>query len=432
MVLCAAAVTLAACGARDDAATEDLGQGLTEPRTPSVDTTKPPAPPTDTTRPPVSPPPPPNLTPGTSYWAMTGSPPSPVPFDEPGWDVQVYSRDRQTWYEPEPMDAHHGDNCAGFPGVHRVSRYDQMVFRCRDHIMTSINAEGYGGVVLTPDRMIDFSGGEAVIRFDLSTFRSSGRDWINVWVSGYEAQLSVPAVEWAPGANGPPRDGMFVEQTANGNLCPRFIRNFVVTELACDDGRPLSDRIVFSATRRNTVEIRVSATRVRVSMPNDSIVFSNVALPASLPFTQGVVQFGHYSYNPRKCESHCPPGGWAPNTWHWDEIYLAPSIPFTIIRADRRFVDGAGGTVTLNAPAPANAKLRFYSMGMSPDVSFDGGATWRVPAEQGGGKTSEPERQYWMPIPAGTTQIQLRPARLLTWWTERGSWIARDFSVFAR
>ena len=432
VLTCAAALALGGCGARDAAAPEDLGQGLTEPRTPSVDTTRPPAPPTDTSRPPVSPPLPPSLTPGTAYWSMTGSPPTPVPFNEAGWDVQLYSRDRDTWYTPEAMDAHHGQDCAGFPGIHRVTRYDQMVYRCRDHIMTAINAEGYGGVILTPDRLLDFAAGEAVIRFDMSTFRSSTRDWINVWISPYEAHLSVPAVEWAPGANGPPRDGVFIEHTAFGNLCPRFVRNYVVTELACNDGRSLSERIVFSATRRNTVEIRISASRVKVSMPNDSIVFSDVALPAALPFNQGVVQFGHYSYNPTKCESRCPPGGWAPNTWHWDEIYLAPSIPFTIIRADRRFVDGSGGTVTFSAPAPANAKMRFYAMGVSPDVSFDGGATWRVPVEQGSGKTTEPERQYWTPIPAGTTQVQFRPARLITWWNERNSWIARDFAVFAR
>ena len=52
--------------------------------------------------------------------------------------------------------------------------------------------------------------------------------------------------------------------------------------------------------------------------------------------------------------------------------------------------------------------------------------------QQGSGKTTEPERQYWTPIPAGTTQVQFRPARLITWWNERNSWIARDFAVFAR
>ena len=39
--------------------------------------------------------------------------------------------------------------------------------------MTSINASGYGVIYLTPDQMVDFSAGEAVVRFDMSTFRTS-------------------------------------------------------------------------------------------------------------------------------------------------------------------------------------------------------------------------------------------------------------------
>ncbi|MDZ7632622.1 MAG: hypothetical protein U5K74_15065 [Gemmatimonadaceae bacterium] len=345
--------------------------------------------------------------------------------------MQLYSRDRETWHTPEAMDAHHGMDCAGYPGVHRITRYDQMVFRCRDHIMTAIKAEGYGAVVLTPDRLLDMSSGEAVIRFDISTFRSSDRDWIDVWVSPYDAQLPLPAPDWAPGLNGPPRDGIFIEQTAEGNLCPRFVRNFVATDLRCEE-RPLQNRIVLSATRRNMLEIRLTRNRIKISLPNDGIVFSDVALPAALPFTQAVVQFAHYSYNPTKCEGSCGASPMTANTWHWDEIYLAPSIPFTISRGDRRFVDGAGGSVTFRTPAPDGARLRFSSIGVAPDVSFDGGTTWQAPVRQGVSKTNDPDMQYWMPVPAGTTSVMLRPGRLLAWWTERNSWIARDFAIWSR
>ncbi|MDZ7632619.1 MAG: hypothetical protein U5K74_15050 [Gemmatimonadaceae bacterium] len=366
------------------------------------------------------PPAPPVLPPGERYWPFTVDPSSPIPFDEAGWDVQVYSRDRHTWLNPEPMDAHHGMDCAGYPGQHRITRYDQMVFRCRNHIMTSIKAEGYGSVVLTPDRLLDMSGGEGVIRFDISTFRSSDRDWIDIWVSPYDVNLPVPAQSWAPGVNGPPRDGIFVEMTAEGNLCPRFVRNFVVTELRCES-RPLSDRIVVSATRRNTVEIRLSANRVKVSMPNDGIVFADVALPASLPFSQGVVQFSHKSYNPTKCEFNCGGAPRAANTWHWDEIFIAPSVGFTIIRGDKRHLDGAGGTVTFRSAAPANGKLRFSAIGMAPDVSFDGGRTWQQPVALPVGKTNDPDMQYFTPIPAGTVQVSFRPGRPIAFGGRSGT-----------
>ena len=401
----------------------------TPPVTPPVPPVTPPAPPVTPPAPPAPPVTPPtgqNMPGGETYWAMTGNPASPVPFAESGWDVQVYSRDRQTWYAPEAMDAHHGMDCGGFPGVHRVSTYEQSVFRCRDHIMTSLNAEGYGMIALTPDRMLDLSQGTAVIKFDLTTLKTSDRDWIYIWLSDFNQQLPTPAPDWAPGLNGPPRNGLFIEQTANGNFCPRMIQNYVEVKLACEDWVNLSERVVASATRRNTLEIRLSAGRVRVSLPNDNIVFSDVAMP-SLPFSRAVVQFTHYSYNPRKAG-----GTNTPNTWHWDEIRMAPTVPFTIIRGDRRFVDGTGGTVNFASPAPANARLRFTAMGMAPDVSFDGGSTWQVPSLQTYSKSSEPEAQFFTSIPAGATRVTLRPARTIGWWTERNSWIARDFSVVAQ
>jgi hypothetical protein len=42
---------------------------------------------------------------GTSF---DGTPSSPLAWNPPDWDVQVHSRDRDTWKELEPMAAHHG------------------------------------------------------------------------------------------------------------------------------------------------------------------------------------------------------------------------------------------------------------------------------------------------------------------------------------
>jgi hypothetical protein len=413
-----------------DTTTPPRDTTVTPPPTTPPPTPTPPAP---TPPPPVTPPAPPVSPPtgqdmpgGETLWSFTNDPATPIPFAETGWDVQVYSRDRQTWYNPEAMDANHGMDCAGAPNSHRITTYEQSVFRCRNHVMTALSAEGYGMIALTPNRMLDLSQGTAVIRFDISTMKTSDRDWIYIWLSDFNQQLSTPAPDWAPGLNGPPRNGMFIEQTANGNFCPRMIVNYVEQKLACDDWVNLGERLVVSATRRNTLEIRLTPGRVRVSLPNDNIVFSDVAMP-SLPFSRAVVQFTHYSYNPRKSAP-----GQMPNTWHWDEIRMAPSVPFTIIRADRRYVDGTGGTVNFASPAPANARLRFTAMGMAPDVSFDGGATWQVPTLQTYSKSSEPEAQFFTAIPAGATRVTIRPARTIGWWTERNSWIARDFSVVAQ
>ena len=360
-------------------------------------------------------------------WTFSGPTPSPVPFNEPGWDVQIHSRDRDTWLVPQRVDAHHAMDCGPHPGVHAVTRYEEMVFRCRDHLMTAIRADGYGVIVLTPDRLLDWSQGEAVLRFDVSTFRSSSRDWIKVWLSPFDAQLPVPAGAFVPDLNGPPAQALFLEMTSNGNLCPRVVRDFVITELACDDWRDLADRVPPSATARTTVELRLSRTRVRVSLPQHDIALSDVTLAAPLDFTLGVIQFAHYSYTPGKCD-----GCSGANTWHWDEVHAAPSVPFTIVRGDRRYVDGAGGEVRFAAPAPSGAHLRFVAAGVAPEVSVDGGAAWTPAVAQRVSRDAAPVRQYWMPVPAGTQRVLLRPATPMSWWPHRDVWIARDFALWAQ
>jgi hypothetical protein len=401
VLLLAAALLGSACAATVDD-TRALGPDLTDPR------------PDSTARAPAT-------------WSFTGPSPSPVPFREAGWDVQVHSRDRDTWLAPQPVDAHHGMDCGPHPGTHAVTRYEQMVFRCRDHLMTTIRADGYGVIVLSPNRMLDWSAGEAVLRFDISTFRSSSRDWIKVWLSPFEAQLPVPAGAFVPDLNGPPAQALFVEMTPNGNLCPRVVRNFDITELPCDAWRDLADRVPSSATTRTTVEIRVSRTHVRVSMPQHDIVFTDADLPTPLGFTQGVMQFAHYSYTPGKCD-----GCAGANTWHWDEVHAAPSVPFTIVRADRRHVDGVGGEVRFAAPAPPGASLRFVAAGVAPEVSVDGGATWTPARAQHVSRTGDPVQQYWMPVPSGTQRVQLRPGAPMSWWPHPDVWIARDFALWAR
>src|SRR5215207_3184126 len=56
-------------------------------------------------------------------WIATfdGKPTSPVPFNPTNWDVQVHSRNVDTWKHLEPMQAHHGSNCSGYPGTHPIS-----------------------------------------------------------------------------------------------------------------------------------------------------------------------------------------------------------------------------------------------------------------------------------------------------------------------
>src|SRR3954447_18118325 len=144
------------------------------------------------------------LPPGPFLDTFDGRPEAPTPWHGAGWDVSVHSRNHETWEQLEPMAAQHGADCGAPPATHLVTEYDDAVFQCNDHIMTSINAGGYGVIYLTPNQQVDFSGGEAVVRFDLSTLRTSPRDWVDIWLTPYEDHLQLPLDGWLPDLTGEP------------------------------------------------------------------------------------------------------------------------------------------------------------------------------------------------------------------------------------
>ena len=146
---------------------------------------------------------------------------------------------------------------------------------------------------------------------------------------------------------------------------------------------------------------------------------------ADLGWSQGIVQLGHHSYSPFKCDGRCQP-----NTWHWDNVGIEPAVPFTIVPGDRRWAsEEQGTTVEFAAPAPPESHLRFAAIGTGLEVSFDGGATWQVaearPIREGKDATNT-FLSYWTPMPAGATSATLRGRDWLA-----GSWRARDFSIWS-
>jgi hypothetical protein len=369
----------------------------------------------------------------------------PIPWDTAAWSIVRHQRDQSRWYAIEPMMAWHGSQCERpdhtEPGqrTHPVSAYRDMVFLCRNHLMTATNASGYGVTFLTPPRIVDFSAGEAVVRFDVATLRESGRDWIDLWLTPYEDNLVAPLDDSLPDLQGEPRRAVHVRMTATRGRSAfeaTVVRNFDGVRLPVADTTSYETAFAArglapSATRRDTFELHVSRTRVRFGMPRYGLWWVDAPVPGGLDWSRAVTQIGHHSFNPA---ADGPGSG--PTTWHWDNIGAAPSVPFTILRASRRFVDAAtpNGELTFATPAPAGAFLRGAVIGATqlrfagPDGEFGG---W-TPVLRQPARRADPTRfsSMWMPIPAGTTRVRFRAVR--TQLAEsRGLWMVRDVDVWA-
>ena len=116
-------------------------------------------------------------------------PDMPSAWRSSNWDVSVHVRSRDQYFNLEEVAADHGADCGPPPAVHMVSSYEDVVYNCKNHMMTALKASGYGAIYLTPNHLIDFSAGAAVLQFDMSTLRKSGRDWVDVWITPFEDHL---------------------------------------------------------------------------------------------------------------------------------------------------------------------------------------------------------------------------------------------------
>jgi hypothetical protein len=329
----------------------------------------------------------------------------------------------------EAMDAQHGGDCSAPPATHHLSgSYADAVFQCKDHIMTAINAGGYGAIYLTPNQMADLSG-TATIKFELSTLRMSTRDWVDVWVTPYDDNIALPFDQGDVDLQGVPRQGVHILMSAfDGGTTFRVstISNFVETEVNGCWWCVLEPELHYTPTgaQRETFQLTLSRGHVKFEMLQsataDGVVWADAAIPG-LAFNQGVVQFGHHSYNPSKDSSGVPA------TWHWDNVSIDPAVPFTITRADRRFVDSAAQALNFSAGAPAGASLRFAANGSGIQVSTDGGNSWSEARIQPAQQNVDRMKNYFTPIPAGTKSVRLRGSA-----TANGPFFAQDLAIWAR
>jgi hypothetical protein len=368
--------------------------------------------------------------PGSFLETFDGNPAAPQPWNPSTWDVTVHGLESYKYITP--MQASHGPDCGAPPATHPIGGpqdpqgMSSSVFLCRDHVMTSMDA-GYGLVYLTPNQMVDVSGGEAVIRWDMSTLRTSSRDWVDLLITPFEGNMQLAGRDGQE-----PPTGLLL-QMENTSAVPIFWlydrRNGTSTRVGGGDPSYAKFLPDMSAVRRDTFEFRVSRTHVKFGMPAYNVWWVDADI-APLDFTQGVVAFGHHAYNPEKDCAGGYTASCGPGTWHWDNVSISPAAPFTILRADRRYVDqdAAPPEVRFPAAAPVGSFLRFSGIGPQLQVSFDGGATWRTAERPFPLNKDEHFESYWMAAPTGTTSVRFRSASPQT----NTQWAAKDIALWSR
>jgi len=306
-----------------------------------------------------------------SPFTFDGAPSAPAPYTTgflDGWDVQVHDRDAAEHPgQTASMVAMHGADCGAPPATHVTSgSVADAVFQCANHIMTATDSDttGYSVIYLTPPEMVDFSNGGSVT-FELSTLKTSLRDWWDLTVSPFMDSQALPllsALSEGVDLAGPNRNSVVITAgSAEGVPALDVVTNGNDVGYGPPGwaGDPISAGVTATnqAATRQTFKLTMSTHHVKFerlqSATAPALVFIDQEIPA-LTWTQGVVQFGHHSYTPTK------DGAGTPNTWHWDNISLSPNVPIYIGAFTSRWTQG--GTIVATQPAPANSYLRFSAI----------------------------------------------------------------------
>ena len=346
--------------------------------------------------------------PSIALGQFTGTPSTPQPLvthpDYALFDIQVHSRAAVTWDALDQVHAQHGSGCEAPPTTHPNTSYEGAVFICNNHVMTAINGDEYGVIYLTPARILDCTS-TCSVQWEMSTHRTSARDWPDVMVTPWEDNLALPLLsDLSEGVDlqGPPRNTVWVGLD-NGEGAPVVKTMINGARRAYNTGfgtPPIGSGVVAGTNQmatRQTFRLTMTPSHIRMerlaSATAPALVYFDGPTDNFKRTNAMIVQFGHHSYDPMKDCGNC-----TPNTWHWDNMILTPSTSFSMIHAQQRAT--SGGTVTFNAPAPSNAYLRFSAICapvidgvQSPRTVFSG----------------KPEHfsSYFVPIAQGKQSVQV-------------------------
>jgi len=346
-----------------------------------------------------------------------GAPATPQAIVPPDLDVQIHVRAPSNQMT-DPMVAGHGTDCSAPPATHPIQNLSNGLFACKNHMMTAIGDSDYGEIALTSNHLADWSSGTTSITVSVSTQQFNASDWLEIWLTPFADNTSMPFSGNPVDFQGPPKNAVIFSMnqsalmgTMSGDVT--LVQNYVlansplpkvactfIPDPQCINAYGATSIVPLSAVTRVQYEIDISQGHIRFGLPG--LVWwtdTNV----SVPFSQSLVTLAHHSYNPLKHDA-----GTGIDTFHWSNLAISNAVPFTMINGAERSINAStSSTIHFSAPAPAGSYLRFSAIG-TISVSWDGGASYHAAVMQGLHTHDEHFQTYMTPIPAGTPSVMVR------------------------
>jgi hypothetical protein len=347
-----------------------------------------------------------------------GSPAAPVTFvpQDERWLNAEYSSVLDP-YKAAAADLGHGPDCAGPPATHVLQGDPRAgVFRCRDHLMTG-GTESMRLALVPAVTSSLANGATATLTFDVSTLGSSDRDWLEIWAVPYGDDYPITGdgerpplrglklVSHLPTAAGATDSGWWgLTAHRNGQESAYW------TAPCC--GPKITNSLVPSASTRTKFELKVSRTHVSFRAPEYGLTWVDTDLPAGVVDWDTTMFYLHHSaYTPSK-GGECPASrtDCGHNTWHWDNLQVAPATPLSVRFAQQRLADATSPELRFNRPGAPGSLFRGWVNGGVSGLqhSFDGGASWQTTPYYRPSDHPENMQALKFPVPDGTTRIAFR------------------------
>lgn len=332
-----------------------------------------------------------------------GAPTVPTPFKSPRWDIVIDSNDidgimdGQTVAEavgyatPDAIELGHGPHCEppydptnpnNPNNIHTVPvDFDPLGFQqntrpllnfiCNNHMM-SVAKAGYGISSFLPRQVFDWNGRTGLIEFETSLYPAQGgREWWDLYIAPPQEILldHVRKDEGGDYEQMPKRalKFKFHGQKFNVNLIDNYQEIWGTShwqKYGCQTGETTcafpNDTSINDPRIRRNVRVQVSNTSWKFQLEVDANAPTNAPSltyetidgkrywtfsgnwPQPLSFNQGLIRWGHHSYNATKDGNFGRP--WSQFTFHWDNMrFDGPVIPsHTAFEPIAHFVDLRG------------------------------------------------------------------------------------------